>query len=59
MSTSIIAAAENALVDFTSVDFTVISDGIGSAIPSALPVVLTIVGIRKVISFVMGMLRGA
>lgn len=47
------------LVDFSGVDFTIVSGGISSAIPSVLPVILTIVGIRKVISFVMGMLRGA
>lgn len=48
-----------ALVDFSGVDFSVISDGISSAVPTILPVVLTIVGIRKVISFAMGMVRGA
>ena len=47
------------LVDFSSVKFDTISDSISAAVPSVLPVVLTIIGIRKTISVVMGLVRGA
>lgn len=50
---------KTALVDFSGVDFTSIADSISASVPTILPVVLTIVGIRKTVSFVMGMIRGA
>lgn len=54
-----ILTASSVLVDFSDVDFTIVSGSIAGAVPSALPIVLTIVGVRKTISIVMGLIRGA
>lgn len=51
--------AAKVLIDFSGVDFSAVTNSIASAIPTVLPIVLTLVGTRKVVSFVMGMLRGA
>lgn len=46
-------------LDLSGVDFSGLTTTIMSVIPAVLPVVVTIVGIRKAISFMMGMVRGA
>ena len=53
------AAAALATIDLTGVDFTPIVSSIESAVPAVLPGVITIVGVRKTISFVIGAIRGA
>lgn len=58
---SLLAAATTATtyIDMSSVDFSVVMDEIVGLIPQVLPGVFIILGIRKGISFVMGMVRGA
>ena len=46
-------------LDLSGVDFSGLTTTIMSVIPAVLPVVVTIAGIRKAISFMMGMGRGA
>ena len=46
-------------LDLSSVDFTPIVASIEGAVPAVLTAIIPIVGIRKVISFVMGAIRGA
>lgn len=46
-------------LDLSGVDFSGLTTTIMSVIPAVLPVVVTIAGIRKAISFMMGMVRGA
>lgn len=46
-------------IDLSSVDFTPMVEMISSAVPSVLTAIIPIVGIRKVISFIMGAVRGA
>lgn len=46
-------------LDLSSVDFTPIVTSIESAVPAVLTAIIPIVGIRKVISFLMGAIRGA
>lgn len=43
----------------TSVDFSGLVDVIEASVPVALPVVVTCLGIRKGISFLLGLVRGA
>ena len=53
------AVAVLATIDLTGVDFSPIVSSIESAVPAVLPGVITIVGVRKTISFVIGSIRGA
>lgn len=46
-------------LDLSSVDFSPIVNSINSAVPSVLTAIIPIVGVRKVISFVMGAVKGA
>lgn len=46
-------------IDLSSIDFSPLTKAISDAVPVALPVVVGVVGIRKAISFVMGLVRGA
>lgn len=46
-------------LDLSNVDFSPIVNSINSAVPSVLTAIIPIVGVRKVISFVMGAVKGA
>ena len=48
-----------AVLDLSNVDFSPIVNSINSAVPSVLTAIIPIVGVRKVISFVMGAVKGA
>jgi hypothetical protein len=52
-------AVAQTIVDFSSVDFSAITATISAGVPVVMPIVVTLVGLRKGISFVMGMVRGA
>lgn len=63
-ASSIVALAADgvqtpAALDLSSVDFSPIVNSINSAVPSVLTAIIPIVGVRKVISFVMGAVKGA
>lgn len=63
-ASSIVALAADAVqtpaaLDLSSVDFSPIVNSINSAVPSVLTAIIPIVGVRKVISFVMGAIKGA
>lgn len=62
-ASSIVALATDAVtpgaLDLSSVDFSPIVNSINSAVPSVLTAIIPIVGVRKVISFVMGAVKGA
>lgn len=55
-----VTAAETgaAMIDLSSVDFTPLTATILSVVPSVLPVIVAVTGIRKGISFMMGAIRG-
>ncbi len=46
------------LIDVSSVDFSGLTSSITSMVPQVLPVAVTIIGIRKALSFMMGTIRG-
>lgn len=46
-------------INWGTIDISPITSAISAAVPSVLPAVIGIVGIRKAISFVMGMIRSA
>lgn len=52
-------AGENVALDLSKVDLSPIVNSINSAVPSVLTAIIPIVGVRKVISFVMGAVKGA
>lgn len=63
-ASSIVALAADAVqtpavLDLSGVDFSPIVNSINSAVPSVLTAIIPIVGVRKVISFVMGAVKGA
>lgn len=58
-ATALIAGADAAVVDLSGVDFTPIVTAINGAIPAVLTAIIPITGTRKVISFVMGAVKGA
>lgn len=62
-ASSIVALVADAVtpgvLDLSSVDFSPIVNSINSAVPSVLTAIIPIVGVRKVISFVMGAVKGA
>lgn len=62
-ASSIVALAADSVtsgaLDLSSVDFSPIVNSINSALPSVLTAIIPIVGVRKVISFVMGAVKGA
>lgn len=62
-ASSIVALAVDAVtpaaLDLSNVDFSPIVNSINSAVPSVLTAIIPIVGVRKVISFVMGAVKGA
>lgn len=61
--TGITASAEGGagsapVIDVSSVDFSGLTTAITSMVPQVLPVAVTILGIRKAISFLMSTIRG-
>lgn len=63
-ASSIVALVADAVqtptaLDLSSVDFSPIVNSINSAVPSVLTAIIPIVGVRKVISFIMGAVKGA
>lgn len=46
------------VVDLSSVDFSGLTSSITSMVPQVLPVAVTVLGIRKAISFMMSTIRG-
>ncbi len=54
-----VMGADVAVLDLSGVDFTPIVTSINSAIPAVLTAIIPITGTRKVISFVMGAIKGA
>lgn len=52
-------AGQSVALDLSNVDFSPIVNSINSAVPSVLTAIIPIVGVRKVISFVMGAVKGA
>ena len=52
-------AGQTVALDLSNVDFSPIVNSINSAVPSVLTAIIPIVGVRKVISFVMGAVKGA
>lgn len=46
------------VIDVSSVDFTGLTNAITSMVPQVLPVAVTVLGIRKAISFMMSTIRG-
>lgn len=47
------------MINITGVDFTVIMQEITALIPALLPAVFGVLAVRKGLSFIMGMVRGA
>lgn len=52
------AAASTPVVDLSGVDFSGLTSSITSMVPQVLPVAVTVLGIRKAISFMMSTIRG-
>lgn len=52
-------AAQTVVIDLSGVDFTPIVTAINSAVPAVLTAIIPITGTRKVISFIMGAVKGA
>lgn len=52
-------AAQTTVIDLSGVDFTPIVTAINSAVPAVLTAIIPITGTRKVISFIMGAVKGA
>lgn len=53
-----VTPAVTPVVDFSGVDLTGLTSSITGCIPQVLPVAVTMVGIRKAISFFLGTIRG-
>lgn len=51
-------AASTPVVDLSGVDFSGLTSSITSMVPQVLPVSVTVLGIRKAISFMMSTIRG-
>lgn len=56
---TLVAGADVSVIDLSGVDFTPIVNAINGAIPAVLTAIVPITGSRKVISFVMGAVKGA
>lgn len=52
-------AAQSSVIDLSGVDFTPIVTAINSAVPAVLTAIIPVTGTRKVISFIMGAVKGA
>ena len=52
-------AVQSSVIDLSGVDFTPIVTAINSAVPAVLTAIIPITGTRKVISFIMGAVKGA
>lgn len=52
------ATASAPVVDLSGVDFSGLTSSITSMVPQVLPVAVTVLGIRKAISFMMSTIRG-
>jgi hypothetical protein len=46
-------------INFANIDFSSITQTIASGVPVVLPTVVGLIGMRKGISFVLGLIRGA
>lgn len=57
MDTTVTGTAAS-LISLSGVDFTPLVASITAIVPEVLPVVVTVLGIRKAISFMMGCIRG-
>lgn len=60
LATGVTASAETGtpVVDLSGVDFSGLTSSITSMVPQVLPVAVTVLGIRKAISFMMSTIRG-
>ena len=64
LGTGIVSSAETTpsastpVVDLSGVDFSGLTSSITSMVPQVLPVAVTVLGIRKAISFMMSTIRG-
>lgn len=62
LATGVTASAEGTVstpvVDLSGVDFSGLTSSITSMVPQVLPVAVTVLGIRKAISFMMSTIRG-
>lgn len=52
-------AVSKVAIDLSSVDLSVIAETITSLVPTALALIIPVLAIRKGISFIVGMVRGA
>ncbi len=53
------AGGATPIIDLSGVDFAPLTAAITQVVPQVLPVVVTVLGIRKAISFMIGCIRGA
>lgn len=51
-------AASTPIIDLTGVDFSGLTAAITGMVPAIMPVVVSVLGIRKAISFMMSCIRG-
>lgn len=58
MAMTAFAESGTAKIDLSGVNFDGLVTAITEAVPQVLPVVVTVVGIRKAISFIIGTIRG-
>ncbi len=58
-TTEAVSTAYEALIDVSGVDFNIVLNEMIYLLPAILPVVLTYIGFRKGLNFLLGMLRGA
>ena len=58
-TTEVMTAVYEPLIDVTGVDFNIVLNEMLALLPALLPVVLTYIGFRKGLNFLLGMLRGA
>ena len=58
-TTEAVSTASSALIDVSGVDFNIVLNEMVALLPALLPVVLTYIGFRKGLNFLLGMLRGA
>lgn len=58
-TTEAVSTAYEALINVSGVDFNIVLNEMISLLPAILPVVLTYIGFRKGLNFLLGMLRGA
>ena len=59
MTEEAVSAVYEPLIDVSGVDFNIVLNEMLYLLPALLPVVLTYIGFRKGLSFLLSMLRGA